>query len=132
MGDGIAVQHAPAHSGYRAVKVGGRRLSMSTKHKPQAHAESNTSQSANKEDDDAAAPDYPRPAPPTGDAPPHHGHHHNEEEAPPKKEKIEKKVQESAHWKAETTQPTRDVHGGNKGHGVGIRIAQPAGKAFGV
>ena len=97
----------------------------------------------------AARPDYPRPAPPgaptanenmnADDAPPlpppHHihQHQHNEDEAPPKKDKNEKKLQELPHWKLETTRPTRDnIHGGSKGHAMGMRIAQPAGKALGV
>ena len=37
----------------------------------------------------------------------------NEEELPPKKNK--KNVQKYPHWKIETTLPTRDLNGGNKG-----------------
>jgi len=151
MPEGVLVQHPPA------VKVGGRRLSVS---KHRAHtADTHNASSVNKntaaksdEDVDAdaagrAAADYPRPAPPgpttANDAPPlpppqhthqhQHQHQHNEDEAPPKKDRNEKKVQELPHWKLETTRPTRDnIHGGSKGHPKGMRIAQPAGKGFGV
>jgi len=124
MADGILVQHPPA------IKVGGRRLSISTKPKTQHHAETNNPEAANEQ---AAAPDYPRPAPPTGDQePPPHHHQHNEEEVPPKKERTEKKLQELAHRKVEMTRPTRDVPSASKGHTVNMRIGQPAGKGFGV
>jgi hypothetical protein len=36
------------------------------------------------------------------------------------------------HWKADSTRPTRDTQAGNKAYGANGRIAQPAGKAFGV
>lgn len=88
---------------------------------------------------ETTVPDYPRPVPPTAgeEAAQHQQVHRNEEELPPKKEKKynhdnEKKVQEYAHWKTQTTRPTRDVNGGNKGQTMGVRIGQPAGKAFGA
>ena len=77
--------------------------------------------------------DYPRPAPPAIEDVNQQNQqelHRNEEELPPKK--IKKNVQEYAHWKTETTRPTRDLNGGNKGQTMGVRIGQPAGKAFGV
>jgi len=80
-----------------------------------------------------AIPDYPRPAPPSPDAPLHQNRHHHEEDMPPKREKkhdAERKMQEYAHWKSETTRPTRDLNAGQKG--PNMRIAQPAGKALGV
>lgn len=64
-----------------------------------------------------------------------------EEEVPPRREKRhnmhdnEKKMKESPLWKAETTRPTRDAGAGKAGmgaFGAGGRIAQPAGKGFGV
>ena len=84
-------------------------------------------------------PDYPRPVPLTAaeKAAQQQQVHRNEEELPPKKEKKynhhnDKKVQEYAHRKNETTQPTRDMSGGNKDQKMGIRIGQPASKALGV
>lgn len=77
--------------------------------------------------------DYPRPDPTTGDAhhDPDHVHNHYEEEGPHKREKnSEKKVQEYAHWKSETTRPTRDLNVGQKGQN--LRISQPAGKGLNV
>ncbi|KAF4612167.1 hypothetical protein D9613_004292 [Agrocybe pediades] len=124
----IPVSHAPA------MKVGGRRLSVSSsaRHRTQAHAEPTTTA---KEGGSAAEPkepamdDYPRPAPPTGENIPHQQHH---EEEPPKKERNEKKFQDMAHRKVEMTRPTREFNTGNRGFGGGMRIAQPAGKALGV
>ena len=80
-------------------------------------------------------PDYPRPAPPTAGNEAAQQVHRNEEELPPKKEKKynhdnDKKVQKYAHWKAQTTRPTRDMNEGNKGQTMGLRIGQPAGKTF--
>ena len=78
--------------------------------------------------------DYPRPAAPaTEDTAQQHQQqvHRNEEEVPPKKNR-KNNVQEYPHWKIRTTQPTRDPNGGNKGQSMGVRIGQPAGKAFGV
>ncbi len=157
------IQHAPAckpfsavdyHldlmcTPYFAVKVGGRRLSISAKHKPTPHmyvvifpwlghtqdlistitARAPSSiQMQNK--DDAAGDDYPRPTAPTGDAPLQQNQH--EEEVPHKKERKEMKLQETAHWKTETTRPTRDSHAASNTHGGGMRISQPAGKSLGV
>lgn len=125
MTEGIIAQHPPA------LKVGGRRLSISTKHK--SHPSTDTTSPEVEKKHDEAIPDYPRPAPPTGDAPLHHIHHHHEEDMPPKREKKhdnERKMQEYAHWKSETTRPTRDLNAGGKGQFM--RIAQPAGKALGV
>lgn len=83
---------------------------------------------------ETAVPDYPRPTPPTVVDEAAQQVHRNE--LPPKKEKHhnhhhDKKV-EYSHRKTETTQPTRDMSGGNKGQTMGVRIGQPAGKAFGV
>jgi len=124
MADAILVSHPPA------MKVGGRRLSISSKPKSHPHTETKDTETAKEET--VNADDYPRPAPPTGEAPLQHAHQHNEEEVPPKKERKEKKMQELAHKKVEMTRPTRDIQAGNKGHGMGIRIAQPAGKNLGL
>jgi hypothetical protein len=62
--------------------------------------------------------------------PPHH-----DEEAPKKDKKHghgshdnEKKLKESAQWKAEATRPTRDGTAGRKDFGAAGRISQPAGR----
>ncbi|KAF8167305.1 hypothetical protein B0H34DRAFT_10436 [Crassisporium funariophilum] len=129
----VLAQHPPA------MKVGGRRLSISSKHKAAATPSGETTAAEGTDkNDEAVIPDYPRPAPPTGGADdPQHAPHHNDEEFPPRKERKhghenEKKMQEYAQRKAETTRPSRDSHASGKAHGMGARIAQPAGKAFGV
>jgi len=79
--------------------------------------------------------DYPRPA--------DHGEEqahvppHNEDEVPKKKHHRhgnhdDNRLLESAYRKAEATRPTRDHVGGKNGFGAAGRIAQPAGKNFGV
>lgn len=80
--------------------------------------------------DNTASFDYPRPSPPTNDAPLQQNRQH-EEEAPLKKERNDKKIKETAHWKTETTRPTRDSYMASKLHGTGMRISQPAGKILG-
>ncbi|KAF8808181.1 hypothetical protein BYT27DRAFT_7190309 [Phlegmacium glaucopus] len=133
MVDGTVAQHPPA------MKVGGRRLSISMKHKAPTPAEAVVTTPGTEDKKETTVPDYPRPAPPTagGETPQHQQVHRTEEELPPKKEKKynhdnEKKVQEYSHWKTEITRPTRDISGGNKGQTMGVRIGQPAGKAFGA
>jgi len=128
MTDGTVAQHPPA------MKVGGRRLSVSMKHRAPILPISPISAEAAATDTPGTeikiVPDYPRPVPPTaGDEAHHQQAHRNEEELPPKKKKYN---QEYAHWKTQTTQPTRDASGGNKGQIMGIRIGQPAGKTFGA
>jgi len=135
--DTVAVQHAPA------MKVGGRRLSISAKHKTPHPTE------PTKTDKEGSAPaDYPRPAPPPGtttaesntptntnEAPPNNVVNNNHEDdipPPPKKERVDKKMEELAHRKVEMTRPTRDVHAANRGSGQNMRIGQPAGKSFGL
>jgi hypothetical protein len=87
-----------------------------------------TAENEEKEDD----ADYPRPSHISADAPTHHEHGHNyEEEVPHKKEKkpnSERKTQEYAHWKSETTRPTRDHNVGQKPQKM--RILQPTGKGL--
>ncbi|GLB43673.1 hypothetical protein LshimejAT787_1401850 [Lyophyllum shimeji] len=118
-----------------AVKVGGRRLSVSSKPKHRSSPE--------------PAPvvpgtptDYPRPvhhdpvpdnqAPVQAPSPPPH----HEEEAPPKKEKKqskyenEKYLRDLAHRKLEPTRSGKDLLAGSKAFGGAGRIAQPASRAF--
>jgi len=130
MTEGIRAQHPPA------IRVGGRRLSMSMKPKAPIPTEAAVTNAAPETGDktETTVLDYPRPAPPViEDANQQNQQevHRNEEEIPPKKFK-KKNVQEYAQWKTETTRPTRDLNGGNKGQTMGVRIGQPAGKAFGV
>lgn len=132
------------------VKVGGRRLSTSNRQKPHVNAyvydlaEYNAyhssdviiSEAAQQESkstsNETATPvaDYPRPNPPdqNNEAPPHRQQRDDE---PHKKDRQDKKVLDSVQRKMESTMPTRDASGG-KGHASGIRITQPAGKAFGI
>ncbi|KAM6498862.1 hypothetical protein JOM56_006810 [Amanita muscaria] len=132
MAESIVTQHAPA------VKVGGRRLSVSSRH-AKSHSTSSVTRSKSMSNS-SPTPDYPRPPPP-GEDQPEHLHTGGEEEVPPKKEKKhnmhdnEKKIRESPFYKVEMTRPTRDA-GGKGGFGGGFgaagRIAQPAGKGFGA
>ncbi|KAJ7657012.1 hypothetical protein DFH06DRAFT_1328535 [Mycena polygramma] len=99
------------------IRVGGRRHSISTKHRP-THLPS-----------DAEPPlDYPRPAAPAaGDEAPHVPPHHNEDEhqRKDKKHDSERKVLELAQRKADMTLPTRIPKNTGKGFGAAGRIAQP-------
>jgi len=129
MTEGIEAQHSPAKI------VGGRRLSMSMKPKaiPAVAAISNAAPETGDKTE-TTVPDYPRPAAPAvEEATQQHQQevHRNEEELPPKKDK-KYNVQEYAHWKTETTRPTRDPNDGYKNQTMGSRIGQPAGKEFGV
>ncbi|KAF5340166.1 hypothetical protein D9758_014994 [Tetrapyrgos nigripes] len=106
-----------------AVKVGGRRLSTSSKAKTHA---STTSEVAPEVPTEAEEPtDYPRPV--AGEQ--HHdAPHHNEEEKKDKKPFFDS----FAHKKTEENKPTRDFQAAGKGFGAGGRIAQPAGKVLGA
>jgi len=121
----ILAQHPPA------VKVGGRRLSISAKHKPHTNSESAPVQ-------EISAPeniDYPRPAAPGNEQTHHSNPPHTEEEIPLKKEKKHEnglKLKELAHRKAENTRPSRDVLGGKGGFGGAGRVLQPAGKGLAI
>lgn len=124
MTDSIIAQHAPA------IKVAGRRLSVTTKQKPHRPEDRIGTESEKKKEDNE---DYPRPSPSTtADAPIQHDHGHNyEEEVPHKKEKkpnSERKTQEYEYYKGEATRPTRDHNVGQKAQN--IRISQPTGKGF--
>jgi len=110
--------------------VAGRRLSVSIKHRPHHPEENNSPEHEKKKPNNE---DYPRPSPTTADAPNHHDHVHNNYEDVPHKEKkgnSEKKTLEYAHWKLETTRPTREYITGHKSQNV--RISQPVGKGFNV
>ncbi|KAI0721192.1 hypothetical protein C8Q72DRAFT_860818 [Fomitopsis betulina] len=109
------------------VKVGGRRLSISSRPKP--HGAGDKSPSSKGED----AADYPRPAAPGDDAP----HNHEQHEEVPKKEKKrgsggdehERRLQENLYRKAEQNRPRKDFHGVKANAvGAGGRIAQPLGR----
>ncbi|RDX50564.1 hypothetical protein OH76DRAFT_1555718 [Lentinus brumalis] len=109
-------QHPPA------MKVGGRRLSMSSRPKPAMP--SPEAQKATLPTVDTP-PDYPRPAPPGEQPPPHH----QEEEVPRKKQGTgaddhERRLQESLYRKAEQNRPKKDFQSGPKNVGGGAH--QPA------
>ncbi|KAH9885442.1 hypothetical protein C8Q73DRAFT_717876 [Cubamyces lactineus] len=113
------VQHPPA------MKVGGRRLSVTSRPKhPAATAE------PERMSPGADMPtDYPRPAPPGEQQ------HKEEEEVPKKKQgnggdEHERRIQESLYRKAEVNRPTREFKSGGKAVGGGGRISQPAGKSL--
>jgi len=89
-----------------AVKVGGRRLSISTRPKAQAAPE-NAADSPTETKEEA------------------------EDEGTKKDKKNSFSNEKYAQRKAENTRPTRDTQGNFKAF-AGARIAQPAGKAFGV
>ncbi|KAG6815907.1 hypothetical protein H0H87_010353 [Tephrocybe sp. NHM501043] len=112
------------------VKVGGRRLSVSSKPRHAAPAEPTRADPS-----PPAAADYPRPVHAEGaedHPPPHH-----DDEVPPKKEKkhmnhdAEKHMRDLAQRKLDATRPSKDMMGGQKGFGAAGRIAQPAGKSLG-
>jgi len=121
-------QHPPA------VKVGGRRLSISTKHKshPAPEPASAATEAPPTEKETEIETDYPRPAAPGEEEAVHHIHH--EEEVPPKKNKKhenyedDKRQMEAEQRKAEMNRPTREglQKSGGKGFGGAGRIAQPA------
>jgi hypothetical protein len=95
--------------------------------------ESAVSEQSENNDNDATTDDYPRPAPPgEGQVHQNEGHNQYQDEEQAKKTKkhpSNEKMKEYAHWKAETTRPTRDAQGTvTKAYGAGGRIAQPAGK----
>jgi len=119
MADNALAQHPPA------IKVGGRRLSVS-RPKPRT---STAPADILVPGQTAEETDYPRPAPP-------HDLMNNEE--PPKNEKRhihrnhdhEKKMMEVAYKKMEATQPTRDSLGGKNGFGGAGRLVQPSAKGL--
>ena len=131
------------------MKVGGRRLSISSRPKPhnaayvlcitfQLHhtpltlTSTPSDKSPSPKGEEPA--DYPRPAGPGDDAP----HNHEPHDEVPKKEKKrgsggdehERRLQESLYRKAEQNRPRKDFHGAKNLNAVGAggRIAQPMGR----
>ncbi|KAJ7827187.1 hypothetical protein B0H13DRAFT_2077255 [Mycena leptocephala] len=110
-----------------AIKVGGRRHSISTRHR--SHSVPEPAPAA------APAPpvepvDYPRPAPPppAGEDAAHVPPPAHNEEEPLRKDKKhdnERKLMELAQRKTEMTRPTRIPKNNGKGFGAAGRIAQP-------
>jgi len=121
MADTVLAQHPPA------VKVGGRRLSVS---KPKPRTNGPVPADTPAPEPESGDVDYPRPAPPQDST--------NNEEETPKKEKRQghgnhdndKKVRDGVHRKVEMTRPTRDAPGGKFGFGGAGRLVQPSGKGF--
>ncbi|KIY67844.1 hypothetical protein CYLTODRAFT_422206 [Cylindrobasidium torrendii FP15055 ss-10] len=132
----MAQQHSPA------MKVGGRRLSLSARHKP-AHAPILPAAAPRAVDDSVV--DYPRPTyPPAvvqgamgqeqadmmGDSIHGHGHGHDKHEDLPKKEKKTHPSHGNTKKEKEALQrPTREPDMPRAGgYGAGGRIGQPTGK----
>ncbi|KAJ3489787.1 hypothetical protein NLI96_g1876 [Meripilus lineatus] len=118
-----------------AMKVGGRRLSTTSRPKPHITSEAKSQSPSDKE-----RPDYPRPAAPEQPHDPQQHPEEDHEEVPPKKEKKghgaldhERRLQESLYRKAEQNRPTKDLGmSGKNTVGGGGRISQPAGKGIGA
>ncbi|KAI0673921.1 hypothetical protein C8Q78DRAFT_1076873 [Trametes maxima] len=114
------LQHPPA------MKVGGRRLSVTSRPKPAVVPTENRRASFGAD----TPVDYPRPAPPGEQQ---EQQHKEEEEVPKKKQgnggdDHERRILESAHRKAEFNRPTKEFKTGPKN--AGGRISQPAGKSL--
>ncbi|EJF67389.1 hypothetical protein DICSQDRAFT_123749 [Dichomitus squalens LYAD-421 SS1] len=113
----------------RAVKVGGRRLSISSRSKPAAPTADTRKTSPPAAD---TAPDYPRPAAPGEQQELHQ--QQQEEDVPKKKQgtggdEHERRIQESLYRKAEQNRPKKEFLNGPK---TTQRVNQPAGKSFGI
>ncbi|KAF5384053.1 hypothetical protein D9757_006963 [Collybiopsis confluens] len=138
-------QHPPA------VKVGGRRLSVSSRpHKPHVSIPSEKEPSSPAEDSDStpsrsdsASPsvpfdDYPRPSDPSQhqnqnqhqeQEQEHRGHREHRDDVPPHRKDKKHGPESEVQNRKEDTMPTRDHHGHRHGQGGGARrIVQPAGK----
>jgi len=110
------------------MKVGGRRLSITTRQR-----RNSTSDGGNPETQtpDETKADYPRPSRPGGSEVLQQDH----DDDAPKKDRNqgfehEKRLPDYLFWKGTT--PTRDLHGNIRGPTQGMRIRQPAGKAFNI
>ncbi|KAG8219283.1 hypothetical protein J3R82DRAFT_146 [Butyriboletus roseoflavus] len=138
MSDTLSAQHSPA------LRVGGRRLSISARPKPHnvpgASAPANTHPAENA--------DYPRPAT-QGEGEEQeqeqeqaqtqtHPPPYNEEEAPKKEKKHghggrdQNRLKESVYRKIDATTPSKDHLGSKNSFGAGGRIGQPMGKVLAV
>ncbi|KAJ7213580.1 hypothetical protein GGX14DRAFT_393066 [Mycena pura] len=112
-----------------ALKVGGRRHSVSARHRPHLTPEPAVV-APQAPPAEQPTEDYPRPqaAPPAaGEEPLQPPPHGNEEEPQRKdrKQESERKAMELAQRKAEMSHPTRDFKNHAKGFGAAGRIAQP-------
>ncbi|KIO07114.1 hypothetical protein M404DRAFT_998530 [Pisolithus tinctorius Marx 270] len=122
MSESISVQHPPA------IKVGGRRLSISNKHKAHTiHGGNSTNPNSNGTEN----ADYPRPTAHETDRTPQ-----KEDEAPKKQKKQghrardDKQFKENPNKKLDAIQPTRDSVASKHGFGAAGRIGQPMSKGF--
>ncbi|KAL0952065.1 hypothetical protein HGRIS_008702 [Hohenbuehelia grisea] len=115
---------------HATVKVGGRRLSVTSRPKVH-HATENTTttKTEDQQDETNVIDDYPRPAPPGEERDHAHPPPHDDEGLLKREKKQSFDAKES---KLDANRPTRDLQGGHKGYGAGGRIAQPAGKGFGA
>ncbi|TCD62200.1 hypothetical protein EIP91_007233 [Steccherinum ochraceum] len=131
MAEPMIAQHPPA------MRVGGRRLSVTSRPKVHPAAEQTTSIPTAADDE---RPDYPRPAAPGEQA--HDPQHiHDDHEEVPRKERKrghgnvehERRLQENLMRKMDQNRPSKEMGGGALGKsavGGGGRIGQPAGKGF--
>ncbi|KAH9934081.1 uncharacterized protein BXZ73DRAFT_100919 [Epithele typhae] len=131
MAETLRAQHPPA------MKVGGRRLSVTSRPKPAPPVEAQRTEPAPAD----TPPDYPRPAPPSdvADEQQHHQQHHQDdhEEVPKRKhgtggDEHERRLQENLYCRAEQNRPRHEFQSGQRGATGGARIGQPAGKTLGA
>ncbi|KAH0837799.1 hypothetical protein J3R83DRAFT_5995 [Lanmaoa asiatica] len=143
MSDILPSQHPPA------MRVGGRRLSISARHKPhnapllrtRPHQNSGGSSPTNTHPAENA--DYPRPAAQEegeeqaeAQTQQTHPPPHNEEEVPKKEKKHghgghdQNRLKESAYRKLDATMPSKDHLGSKHSFGAAGRIGQPTGKVL--
>ncbi|KAI6120948.1 hypothetical protein EDD16DRAFT_1705450 [Pisolithus croceorrhizus] len=118
----VVPQHSPA------VKVGGRRVSISSKSRTHAAPGGNSMNLGANETDNS---DYPRPTNQDAERGPQ-----KEEEAPKKQKKQghrgqdDKQFKENPSRKLEATRPTRDNVSNKHGFGAAGRIGQPMSKGL--
>ncbi|KAH6874984.1 hypothetical protein BKA70DRAFT_305856 [Coprinopsis sp. MPI-PUGE-AT-0042] len=108
MVDTPVTQHAPA------VKVGGRRMSAATRHKPQASVD---------KAEDASKPE--------GQAAKDGDDSDSDEVMRKRRREASDKQNHEHHFRKEQNRPTREAQSNFKAF-AGQRIAQPAGKGLGV
>ncbi|KIK97705.1 hypothetical protein PAXRUDRAFT_824664 [Paxillus rubicundulus Ve08.2h10] len=128
MSDILSAQHPPA------VKVGGRRLSVSSR--PRARAASGGL--PRNATDQAENTDYPRPTAQGAGEEQVHPPPHNEEEAPKKEKKHghgshdQSRLKESVYRKVEGTMPSKDHLTSEHCFGARGRVVQPTGRALDI